>query len=52
MRNSAMTSRLAMILALCMIGFFVLDHYVLGLNADVFLGKKGLELINYLAFWR
>ncbi|WP_196778357.1 hypothetical protein [Thalassorhabdomicrobium marinisediminis] len=47
-----MTTRLALILILLIAGFFVLDHYVLGLNADVFLGKKALDLINYLAFWR
>ena len=47
-----MTTRLALILMALIIGFFVLDHYVLGLNAGVFLGKKGMELINYLAIWR
>lgn len=47
-----MTTRLALILAALIVGFFVLDHYVLGLNAFVFLGKKMVELINYLAIWR
>ena len=32
--------------------FFVLDHYVLQMNAGLFLGKKMIELINYLAIWR
>lgn len=47
-----MTTRLAIIIALLIAGFFVLDHYVLHLNAGVFLAKKGIELINYIAIWR
>jgi len=47
-----MTNRLAIIIALCVIGFFVLDHFVLGLDAGVFLIRKGLELITWMAFWR
>lgn len=47
-----MTTKLALILMLLILGFFALDHYVLHLNAAVFLGKKGVELINYLAIWR
>lgn len=47
-----MTTRLALILAFLIIGFFVLDAYVLHRDAGVFLAKKGLELITYIAFWR
>jgi len=47
-----MTTRLSLILALLIVGFFVLDHYVLHLDAGVFLAKKGIELINYIAIWR
>lgn len=47
-----MTNRIAVWLALLIIGFFVLDHYVLGLDAGVFLARKFMELIEYLAFWR
>ena len=47
-----MTTRLAIILILLIAAFFVLDHYVLHMNAAVFLGKKVIELINYLAIWR
>ena len=47
-----MTTRLAFIIALLVAGYFVLDHYVLHLNAGVFLAKKGIELINYIAIWR
>ena len=47
-----MTIRLAIIIALLIAGFFVSDHYVLGLNAFVFLAKKMIELMNYVAIWR
>ncbi|MBT8411949.1 MAG: hypothetical protein KJP02_09150 [Octadecabacter sp.] len=47
-----MTTRLALVLALLIAAFFVLDHFALHWNAGLFLGKKMLELINYLAFWR
>lgn len=47
-----MTTKLTLILALLIAGFFALDHYVLHLNAAVFLAKKGIELINYIAIWR
>jgi len=47
-----MTTRLALILACLIVGFFVLDHYVLHLNAFVFLAKKMIDLMNYVAIWR
>lgn len=47
-----MTTRLTFILSALIIGFFVLDHYVLHLDALVFLSKKGLVFIEYIAFWR
>lgn len=50
--KQCMTSRLAIFLALMIAAFFVLDHYVLHLDAGVFLAKKGLALINDLAIWR
>lgn len=50
--HRGMTNRLAIILFLCIIGFFVLDHYVLHWNAAVEVSRKGIELINVLAFWR
>jgi hypothetical protein len=49
---TSMTTRLALILLAFIIGFFVLDAYVLHLNAGLFLAKKGMELINYMAIWR
>ncbi|MEJ6508943.1 MAG: hypothetical protein QNK87_10520 [Octadecabacter sp.] len=47
-----MTTKLTLILAILIGGFFVLDHYVLHLNAFVFLAKKLIELMNYMAIWR
>ncbi len=47
-----MTTKLAFIMMLLIAAFFVLDHYVLHLNAAVFLGKKMIVLMNYLAIWR
>ena len=47
-----MTTRIALILMALIVGFFVLDHYVLGLDAFVFTAKKFMDLIQYIAFWR
>ncbi|SLN12152.1 hypothetical protein [Pseudooctadecabacter jejudonensis] len=47
-----MTTRLAIFLMAAIIGFFVLDHYVLHLDALVFLSRKGIDLIQTIAFWR
>jgi len=47
-----MTNQIAIGLALLIVGFFVLDAYVLHLDAGVFLARKGLDLIEYLAIWR
>ncbi len=47
-----MTNSIAIGLFLLIVGFFTLDHYVLELDAPLFLGRKAFELIEYLAFWR
>lgn len=47
-----MTTRLAFIVMFLIVGFFVLDHYVLHLNAFIFLAKKGVDLMQAIAFWR
>lgn len=47
-----MTTKIALALAALIAAFFALDIYVLHLDAGMFLGKKLLELITYLAFWR
>jgi hypothetical protein len=49
---SGMTTRIAIVLMLCIIAFFVLDHYVFQMDAAVFVGTKGIQLLNYVAFWR
>jgi hypothetical protein len=46
-----MTNRLALILALMIVAFFVVDG-VLGLGATLFLLKKLADLLAWLAFWR
>jgi len=47
-----LTNRLAVILGLLVIGFFLLDHFVLGMGAPLFLARKVGELTDWLAFWR
>jgi hypothetical protein len=47
-----MTTRLAFILFLLIAAFFVLDHYVLHLNAGVFLFQKMIKLMSWMAIWR
>jgi len=46
-----MTNRIALVLGLLIVGFFALD-YALELEWGIFLGRKFLELIRLLAFWR
>jgi hypothetical protein len=47
-----MTNRLAIWLVLLLAAFVALDHFVLGWGAPVYLGRKFMELIQYIAFWR
>ncbi len=47
-----MTNRIAVVLAALIVAFFVTDYFWLGLDAPVFLGRKFIELIDFLAFWR
>lgn len=47
-----MTTKIALSLALLIVGFFVLDHFVLQMNTGVFLGKRMIGLINQMAVWR
>lgn len=46
-----MTNGIAIGLFVAIVGFFVLDHYVLHWDALVMVGRKGVELIQLLAFW-
>ena len=50
--DCAMTNALALWIVALIIGFFVLDAVFLHLGAPVFLARKGLDLLDYLAFWR
>ncbi|MEJ6398692.1 hypothetical protein [Yoonia sp. 208BN28-4] len=47
-----MTNGIAIFLALLIIGFFALDHYVLHLDALTFLFRRLIAVIDILAFWR
>jgi len=47
-----MTNKIAIALALLILGLFALDHYVFQADIHIFLGRKLGELIEYLAFWR
>ena len=47
-----MTNTLAIWLALLIIGFFVLDHFVLHLDAQSIALRGLLDLITKVAFWR
>ena len=46
-----MTNRIALGLGAVILAFLALD-YALGLGWSVFLGRKFLELIRLVAFWR
>lgn len=47
-----MTNRIAIGLFILIVGFFVLDHFVLHLDAATFLMRELVDLINAMAFWR
>ena len=47
-----MTNSIAIGLVLTIVGFFLLDHFVLHLDAATFLLRKLIALIDTLAFWR
>lgn len=47
-----MTDRIALIIVICVVLLIGLDVIAFDSANLVFLGKKGLELIEYLAFWR
>lgn len=47
-----MTNKLAIIFAAILIAIFLADHFILGWNLPVILGKKLAILTEYLAFWR
>ena len=47
-----MTNRLAIFLALIVICVIAADLLYFGWDLHIFLGRKFMELIEYLAFWR
>ena len=46
-----MTNRLALILGVLIVGALWLDLHF-GWGASVFLGRRALELMDWVAFWR
>lgn len=46
------TNRIAIVLGIIIVGLFVLDIVIYGSEHMVFLGKKMLDLIEWMAFWR
>ncbi|WP_394177863.1 hypothetical protein [Yoonia maritima] len=47
-----MTNTVAFILAVLIMGFVALDHYVLEWGSVPFLFRKLIDLIDYIAIWR
>ncbi|MGC1429380.1 MAG: hypothetical protein WA822_12380 [Albidovulum sp.] len=47
-----MTNRIAIALALIVIGLFVAVYVWFDLGSSVFLGRKFIEFIEFIAFWR
>ena len=47
-----MTNKIAIGLALLILGFFAADQIWFGGEMPVYLGKKFMTLTEYLAFWR
>lgn len=47
-----MTNRIALALALLIIGLLLADHFVFHWGAPLFLAKQFATLIEWLSFWR
>lgn len=47
-----MTNSIALVLALIVVGFFVLDAAVLHWNLPLLVGRQMLSLIEWVSFWR
>jgi hypothetical protein len=47
-----MTNALAIGLVIFIAAFFALDHFVLHLDAPLFLARKFYDMLEWLAFWR
>lgn len=46
-----MTNTIAIVLGVLIVGALGLDYAVYGSEHLVFLGKKGLALVEWMAFW-
>lgn len=47
-----MTNNIALVLALLVIGLFVLDAAVLHWNLPLLIGREMVGLVEWLSFWR
>ncbi|WP_172295618.1 hypothetical protein [Pseudoruegeria sp. HB172150] len=47
-----MSNRVAIGLGLCIIAFLVYDATMRDWEMSLYLGRKGMDFIEYLAFWR
>ena len=47
-----MTNKIAIALGVVLLFVILLDVFVYGWDLHIFLGRKLVELIEYLAFWR
>lgn len=47
-----MTNAIAIWLALAIVGFLLLDHFYLGWEVPVFVGRKLMEVIELLKIWQ
>lgn len=47
-----MSDRVTIIFALCIIGAVIADVVIMGGANVIFLGRKLIELTEYIAFWR
>ena len=47
-----MTNAVAIGLIVAIAGFFALDHFVLHLDAPLFLAREFYDLLQWVAFWR
>ncbi|WP_298256629.1 hypothetical protein [uncultured Litoreibacter sp.] len=47
-----MTDKIAFVLAALIIGLFAADIFVFEWDIHVFLGRKLVQLTDYMAFWR
>ncbi len=47
-----MTNSLAIWLVLIILAAFGVDYVLFDFSASIFLGRKGVDLLQWLAFWR